>query len=135
MVGTLCSAALSQQSAEFSSYYFGNRYDFRLMHEQLLSTPAWHEDDPNPPLAPRAAKSAALSYLKTLFDDARAWRLEEIKLVPLRERWVYVVSFTPPSPPNVADYMTTPFSVVVMMDGTAITAVVSPWKPPAPPGQ
>lgn len=132
MIAALCGTALPQQAAEFSSYYSGNRYDFRLTHKQLLNTPAWLEDEPNPPLSPRMAQSAAMNYLRTLFDSATTWRLEEIKLVPLIERWVYVVSFTPPPPPNVADYMSTPFSIVVTMDGTAITAAVSRWKPPIP---
>lgn len=132
MIGALCATALPQQAAEFSSYYSGNRYDFRLTHKQLLNTPAWLEDEPNPPLSPRVAQSAAMNYLRTLFDNATAWRLEEIKLVPLIERWVYVVSFTPPPPPNVADYMSTPFGIVVTMDGTAIPATVSRWKPPIP---
>ena len=94
MIGAICGTSVSQQAAEFSSYYSSNRYDFRLTHKQLLSTPAWLEDEPNPPLSPRTAQSAALSYLRTLFDNAPAWRLEEIKLVPLIGRWVYVVSYT-----------------------------------------
>ena len=129
MIGALCGTALPQQAAEFSSYYSGNRYDFRLTHKQLLNTPAWLEDEPNPPLPPRTAQTAALNHLRTLFDDASAWRLEEIKLVPLSERWVYVVSFTPPPPPNVSDYMTAPFSIVVTMDGNAVIAVASPAPP------
>jgi len=108
MIGALCSTAMSQQAAEFRSYYAGNRYDFRLTHKQLLNTPAWLED---------------------------AWRLEEIKLVPLSERWVYVVSLTPPPPPNCYDCMASPFSIVVTMDGNAVTAVVSPWKPTSPSAQ
>ena len=115
MIGAFCSTSVSQQAAEFSSYYSGNRYDFRLTHKQLLSTPAWLDDEPNPPLSPRTAQSAAMGYLRTLFDNATAWRLEEIKLVPLIERWVYMVSFTPPPPPKTADYMSTPFSIVVTM--------------------
>ncbi len=133
MVSSLCGSALCQYSAEFSSYYSGNRYDFRLTHEQLVNTPAWLEDEPNPPLSPRAARHAALTYLTTLFDNASAWRVNEIKLVPLSERWVYVVSFTPPQPGNCQDCFTMPFSVVVTMDGSAITAVVSRWRPLTPP--
>jgi hypothetical protein len=131
MLGVLCGTAMSQQAAEFSSYYSGHRYDFRLSRTQLLNSPAWHEDDVNPPLSPRTAQSAALHYLRTLFDDAPAWRLEEIKLVPLIERWVYVVSYTPP-PHNCQDCMTTPFSIVVTMDGNVVTAAVSPWNPTTP---
>ncbi len=132
MIGALCGTAMSQQTAEFSSYYSGSRYDFRLAHEQLSNTPAWSEDEPNPPLSPRAAQTAALSYLETLFDNATAWRLEEIKLVPVSQRWVYVVSFTPPPPPNIAEYVSPPFSIAVTMDGNAVTAVMSRWKPPTP---
>lgn len=129
MIGAVCSNAMSQQAAEFSSYYSGNRYDFRLTHKQLLNTPAWLEDEPNPPLSPRTAQSAALSYLRTLFDNATAWRLEEIKLIPVTERWVYVVSYTPP-PRDCQDCMATPFSIVVTMDGNTVAAAVSLWKPP-----
>jgi hypothetical protein len=131
MIGALCGTAMSQQAAEFSSYYSGNRYDFRLTYKQLLNTPAWLEDEPNPPLSPRTAQGAALSYLRTLFDNASARRLEEVKLVPLIERWVYVVSYTPP-PRDCQDCMATPFSIVVTMDGNAVAAVVSRWKPPTP---
>jgi hypothetical protein len=128
MVGSLCGSAFCQISAEFSSYYSGNRYDFRLTREQLLATPTWLEDEENPPVSPRTAKKTALTYLRTLFDSS-AWRVSEIKLVPLSERWVYVVSFSPPLPNDCRDCMTTPFSVVVTMDGNAIPAVVSGWKP------
>jgi hypothetical protein len=132
VVGSLCGSALCQYSAEFSSYYSGTRYDFRITREQLSSTPAWLEDDLNPPLAPRTAKNVAVSYLGTLFDNASAWSVNEIKLVPVSERWVYVVSFTPPRPRDHPDWMTEPFSVVVTMDGNAIIATVSPWKPLTP---
>lgn len=135
MVGGLCGSALSQYSAEFSSYYSGNRYDFRLTREQLATTPARLEDEPNPPLSARTAKNAALTYLKTLFDNASTWKVNEIKLVPLTERWVYVVSFTPPLPRGCGDCLSTPFGVVVTLDGNATTAVVSRWKPPTPSGQ
>jgi len=133
MICGLWGTALSQYSAEFSSYYSGNRYDFRLTQEQLSNTSAWLEDEPNPPLSPRTAKTAALTYLRTLFDSASAWSVNEIKLVPLSERWVYVVSFTPPLPRGCADCVTVPFSVVVTMDGNAVTAVVSRWEPQTPP--
>jgi hypothetical protein len=132
LVGSLCGSALCQYSAEFSSYYSGNRYDFRLTREQLSNTAAWLEDQPNPLLSPRTATNAALTYLRTLFDNASVWRVNEIKLVQLSERWVYVVSFTPPLPRDCQDCMTTPFSIAVMMDGNALTAVVSRWEPATP---
>lgn len=122
MICTLCRGALCQYSAGFSSYYLGKRYDFNLTHQQLSNTPAWLEDEPNPPLSPRAAKNAALTYLKTLFDSASEWRIQEIKLVPLGERWVYVISYSPPLPPDCNECLTTPFGIVVTMDGNAVNA-------------
>lgn len=132
VIGTLYAPALAQQAAEFSSYYSGNRYDFRLTQVQLLNTPMWPDDESNPPLSPRTAQHAARSYLRTLFDNAGEWRLEEVKLVPLSERWIYVVSFTPPPPANLGDYLTSPFGIVVTMDGNAVPAVASPEKPITP---
>lgn len=131
MIGAVCCTAMSQQAAEFSSYYSGNRYDFRLTQKQLMSTPAWLEDEENPPLSPRIAQTAALNYLRTLFDDATAWKLEEMKLVPVTDRWVYVVAYTPPTR-DCQDCMVSPFSVVVTMDGNPVAAAVSRWKPPTP---
>src|SRR3989442_7920844 len=49
---------------------------------------------------PRTPKNAALSYLKTFFDNATPWRANEINWVPLGEEWVYGVSFTPPLQPD-----------------------------------
>jgi len=39
----------------FSSYYGDKRYDFRITPEQLAKTPAWLQDQPNPPLSARRA--------------------------------------------------------------------------------
>ena len=76
VVGSLCGSALCQYAAEFSSYHSGNRYDFRLTREQLSNTPAWLEDEPNPPLSPGAAKNAAL--LNALKEELFALESEKI---------------------------------------------------------
>jgi hypothetical protein len=132
MVASLSGSALCQYSAEFSSYYSGKRFDFRITSEQLSSTPAWLDGEPNPPLSARAAKDVAAVYLGDLFRNAGAWRVEEIVLHPIAERWVYLISFEPPLPPGCQDCMSTPFSVVVLMDGVAVKATKSRWNPAAP---
>jgi len=48
VVSSLCGSALCQYSAEFSRYYSGNLYEFRLTREQLSNTPARLEDESNP---------------------------------------------------------------------------------------
>jgi hypothetical protein len=118
-----------QYSAEFSSYHGGMRYDFRITPERLAKTPAWLEDEPNPPLPARRAQAIAVAYLGRLFANAADWGRGTIALVGVRDRWVYVIEFTEPPPEGCADCLSTPFRVVVMMDGVAVAAAISPWKP------
>ena len=129
IVSALCGTAVCQQVAEFSSYHGGNRYDFRLTHEELAKTPAWNNDDENPPLSVRQAKVVGAESLKHLFADAEEWRMNEITLHPIADRWVYTISFTEPPPPGCKDCLAFPFVVVVRMDGVAVPATVSPWPP------
>jgi hypothetical protein len=135
MFAILSGSALCQYSAEFSSYYLGKRYDFRTTPEQLSSTPAWLDGEPNPPLSARAAKDIAAVYLSDLFKNASAWRVGEIALYPVAERWVYLISFDPPLPSGCNDCMSTPFKIVVLMNGVAVQAAKSRWSPPAAPSQ
>lgn len=121
----VCGTALCQYAAEFSSYHGGNRYDSRITHDELTKTPAWRDDEPNPPLSARQAKLVGAEYLKQLFGDADKWRVNEIALVPVADRWVYTISFTEPAPPGVADHASSPFRVVVTMDGIAVPVIVS----------
>ena len=132
VLGSLGGTAVSQKAVEYRNYYFGYRYEFRLTSKQLLSTPAWPDDELNPPLSARLALSAARGYLRTLFDDETEWRLDEIKLVPVVERWIYVVTFIPP-PRRCQDCFTIPFQIIVTMDGNAVPAAVSRSKTSTPP--
>jgi hypothetical protein len=56
----------------------------------------------------------------------------EITLVPTAEAWVYLISFTPPKCRDCYDCLYSPFSVVVTMDGVAVTATKL-HREPAPP--
>ena len=132
MIASLSGNALCQYVAEFNSYYSGKRYDFRITRERLLITPPWLDGEPDPPLSARSAKDIAAVYLSDLFKNASAWRAGEIALYPVAERWVYLISFDPPLPPGCRDCMSTPFKIVVLMDGMAVTATKSRWNPPAP---
>jgi len=121
ILGGLCWNAVCQNSAEFNSYYSGKRYDFRITQESLLATPPWLDSEPDPPLSARSAREIAAVYLSHLFKNASEWNVREIALHRIGERWVYLVSFDPPSPPGVNEWMSSPFRIVVLMDGTAVT--------------
>jgi hypothetical protein len=60
--------------------------------------------------------------------DAEKWRIRGLRLVPVKEKWVYVVEFTEPWPEGQLSHMNSPFGVVVLMSGEAVEAIVSPWK-------
>ena len=124
----LCGTAVCQYAAEFSSYHNGKRYDFRLTQEQLAETPAWQNDEPNPPLSVRQAQMVGVESLKKLFDDGDKWRLNDIGLVPVADRWVYLIAFEEPPLPGCLDCLSFPFKIVVRMDGLAVPAIISPSK-------
>src|SRR5713101_8205092 len=49
-----------------------------------------------------SAKDIASIYMSDLFSDGSAWRVGEIALHSVAERWVYLISFDPPLPPGCA---------------------------------
>jgi hypothetical protein len=119
----LSGTALCQFSAEFDSYRDGKRYAFRLTAADFQKSPIWSDDEPNPPLSARTARSIGTEYLKTLFTVANEWRFQEIALHPVSEHWVYLIRFTtPPRPEGCTDCMSSVFTVVVKMDGVPVPA-------------
>ena len=127
IVGVLCGTALCQYAAEFTSYRGGNRYDSRIARDELTKTPAWRDDEQNPPLSARRAELVAAEYLQHLFGNVDKWTLNEIALRSIGDRWVYAISFTEPAPPGVADHASSPFRIIVRMDGIAVPVRVSPY--------
>jgi hypothetical protein len=124
-----CQSAMAQWVATFSSYHAEKRYDFNLSFEQLEKTPYWTAKAPNPPLSVRQAKLIGMASLRKIFSDAEKWELGGINLVPLRDRWVYLIAFHEPPPPGCYDCLSSPFNVLVTMDGAAVVPKVSVWKP------
>lgn len=117
-------------TAQFSSYEADKRYDFNITSSLLASTPIWDKDETNPPLSARSAMAIARTSLRTLFADGDQWRLTEVALHPVHsDRWVYLVTFMEPPRNGCMDCLSPLFSVVVLMDGTAVQATVSDWKP------
>ena len=124
IVCSLCGVGMCQYAAVFSSYYGNKRYDFPITPERLAKSPPWLEDQPNPPLSARSAQATAVGYLRKLFPDAGQWKPGTIALIPVLDRWVYSIEFTEPPRSGCADCFSAPFRLVVMMDGTAVTASV-----------
>ncbi len=102
-----------------SSYYDGKRYDF-------VFTCSWKEEDPQPPLAARAALTAARSRLSQLVADAPHWAINRISLRSAcsNDKWFYVIEFIPPR-----EGLNAGLGLVVFMSGYVLEPKVSPWRP------
>jgi hypothetical protein len=119
---------MSQTKATFSSYHGGKRYDFEVTAGQLINCPAWLEGQDNPPLPARRAIEIATNYLSKLFSDAEKWEMNGFSVIPVGEKWVYLVQFIEPAPKNVSEHLITEFKIVVLMNGEVGRVKVSPWK-------
>jgi hypothetical protein len=124
----VCSPAACQAIADFSTDYAGVHYTMQLTAEQLASAREWRDDEANPPLPVRDAMLAARTHLKQLFDNGDKWELTTVTLKPIRDRWVYEISFEAPPPPGYNDHIAFPFVIVVLMDGNILPTVTSPSK-------
>jgi hypothetical protein len=104
--------------ANYSSY-LSQSYESRVSIQQLLNSPPWIDSALDPPLSPRNAQNIATAYLVELFKGK--WTVGGIALVPLRDdRWAYVISFDPPAPEHVGEFVSSPFKIVVLMEGTVV---------------
>src|SRR5438552_918575 len=56
----------------------GKSYMSKISGESLLAAPRWSAKRDQPPLAPGAAKRAAMKMLSQTVADIRQWKLEEI---------------------------------------------------------
>lgn len=125
--------------ALFYSYVQGKQWEFVIQAADVDRSPRWEDWQDEPPLSPRAAVRSARAVLQKLVKNADDWELTRVAIQPLRggEAWIYVVDFTEPLPPLldptgmgvVGSWITSPVSMVVMMNGRAITPIVRRrWK-------
>jgi len=115
-------------AASFTSHTRGVRWDFRLTQARLDQSPAWPEGDAWPPLSPKSAIDAAWQQLRTLVDDTERWRFESVSLkqVGSKATWLYVVEIAEP-PPRADGGIHSSIRLIVLLDGTTVEPVRSPW--------
>ena len=116
--------AAAQVETTFTVQYGGKTYDFRITDADLQKTPAWAATQENPPLSARRAIDIASKQLAALLPNAKDWKLQDVRLQAIDNRWVYLVGFVEPLRPNVADQVTRGFQIVVLMSGVAVMPLV-----------
>lgn len=120
----VCGAQEPSINREFASQHGGKLYRFAVTAEMVEVSPAWVEENNDPPLSPRLAIKAALSQLLKLVTAAEKWSMNEVRLVPVRDdKWVYAVEFhrwTPGPPAGTEAVPVPPFTVIILMNGVAV---------------
>ncbi len=95
-----CFAGEDYLVRNLSAVYQGKTLTCTLRRSVVTNTPAWNEQDLNPPLAPRVAHKLARSCINELIPDSKEWVLRSISLCEVvgvggKEHWLYEVRFTP----------------------------------------
>src|SRR5437667_8771429 len=117
----------AQADTTFTVEYGGKKYEFRISDQDLQKTPAWPPGQDNPPISARRAIDIASKQLAALLPNGKDWRLYEVTLRPIDNRWIYLVQFLEPLRGNtVAQQTSTGFQIVVLMNGVAVVPRVSP---------
>src|SRR5438128_10198052 len=116
-----------QVQTTFTVEYAGKKYEFHVSDQDLQKTPAWPANQENPPLSPRRAIDIASKSLAALLPNGKDWRLQEVTLRPLDNRWVYLIGFLEPLRGDGAGrQLSSGFQIVVLMNGAAVMPRVSP---------
>jgi hypothetical protein len=96
----------------------------------MAALPVWLKSDNTPPITPRAAIAAARPLLRGLVKQGDEWELERIILRRIRQEpevWIYEVQFLSPLPPLAPDSVgsigRSPLSLIVLMDGRALSPI------------
>jgi len=112
---------LAQVETTFTVEYNGKKYEYHISEQELQRTPAWAPNQENPPLSARRAIDSASKQLAMLLPNGKDWRLYEVTLRQIENRWVYLVTFLEPLRADAAgQQLSSGFQVVVLMDGTAV---------------
>jgi hypothetical protein len=125
-----------EEAAVFWSNVEGTRWESVVRWVDVFESPRWQASEDNPPLSPRAAVRSARSVLLNMVERAEDWALVRVSLQSIADRadlWIYVVEFSEARPDLsnqsggvIRSALGSPLSMVVMMDGTAVTPVRRP---------
>ena len=120
----LCPVANAQDyAAKFSGFHDGKQFEFIVTSEHLDKSPEWLSEQENPPLPARRALAIAADYLPHLVTNAEKWKSREVRLYPVRNKWVYVVSFS-----EQKEGLQAGFVIVVLMNGQLVEPKITKRK-------
>src|SRR5688572_20800619 len=115
----------AQLETTFTVEYAGKKYEFHISDQDFQKTPAWVPGQENPPLSVRRAIDIATRQIATILPNGKDWRLYEVTLRPVENRWVYLVQFLEPLR-GADSQLSAAFQVVVLMNGQPVAPKVTP---------
>jgi hypothetical protein len=116
----------AQGETTFTVEYNSTTYVYHITDQDLQATPAWPADQDHPPLSARRAIDIASKQLAELLPNGKDWRLYEVTLRPIEDRWVYLVEFLEPLRGNGGgQQLSSGFEIVVLMNGVAVMPRIS----------
>jgi hypothetical protein len=116
----------AQGETTFTVEYNSTTYVYHITDQDLQATPAWPADQDTPPLSAQRAIDIASKQLAELLPNGKDWRLYEVTLRPIEDRWVYLVEFLEPLRGNGGgQQLSSGFEIVVLMNGVAVMPRIS----------
>lgn len=124
VLGCFCTVAQAQDYvAKFHGFHDGKQFEFTVTSKQLENCPEWLSEQDNPPLSARRALAVASDYLPKLVSNAEEWEVRDVRLRPVRDKWVYVLEFS-----ERREGVKSPFVIVVLMNGEVVEPKITKRK-------
>jgi hypothetical protein len=118
-VWIICVVCANGEDRTIDSNIFKDGYRTTVTSEAIANTPAWNNDDDNPPLsAKRATKIAKRQVdLMTKGQEHAKWRLTSLSLESFDDGWFWLVTYKAPSPGTT---LAMSLRIAILMDGTVV---------------
>ena len=104
---------------------FGKSYVSEVSWGQLAKSPSWEKNADNPPISPRRALSIAVREADRIKSPKGFRRtLHGLALVPVRDKWLWEVSFIWEVEVGGSTGIPNNFDVLILMDGSVVKPIV-----------
>ena len=104
--------------AALASYCVGKQFTLEIQRSELEATPSWEAESENAPLSARRAIKAASVWLTRIMPDSGKWEMTEVAIQPtlVNNKWLYLVRYRAPIPPEGLKGRMEVLEVVVLMN-------------------
>jgi hypothetical protein len=113
------SLVAADDAVTVSSMAKGKTYSATVTREHLASTPQW-DGNGALPLSPGAARGKAQKVFQTIVPNSSDYTVTSISLQNSENHWYYQITFFDLKHPIDVSHISTPFSIIVLLNGTVV---------------